>query len=254
MLKNSKFFENAQFRFKNTDFFFQQDGAKCHFKEEVLNFIFKRCNLLCGWPANSPDLSPIEMMWSIIKNKISKYKNDQKPNTKVDLINCVKREWNAIDMSIVNNLVLSFKNRLTMCLELGGKTIAPYLKKKQYIIPKEDHFVNEPFTFNDEIDNKLIQLQKQSWKKTGQQLNISPNLVKYRTNFLIQKKINEETPKKLLVELNEENVIRIQYILPDINYISNMTQTEIEAINNYPPVNYDTDELSDSYSDSDYNE
>lgn len=33
-----------------------------------------------------------------------------------------------------------------------------------------------------------------------------------------------------------------------------MTQTEIEAINNYPPVNYDTDELSDSYSDSDYNE
>lgn len=129
MLKNSKFFENAQFRFKNTDFFFQQDGAKCHFKEEVLNFIFKRCNLLCGWPANSPDLSPIEMMWSIIKNKISKYPNDQKPNTKVDLINCVKREWNAIDMSIVNNLVLSFKNRLTMCLELGGKTIAPYLKK-----------------------------------------------------------------------------------------------------------------------------
>lgn len=107
--------------------FFQQEGAKCHFKEEVLlNFTFKRCNLLWGWLANSFDLSSIEMMWSIIKNKLSKYPIDQKPKTKVELINCLKREWNVIDMSIVNNLVLPFKNRLTMYFLLGRKTIAPY--------------------------------------------------------------------------------------------------------------------------------
>lgn len=254
MLKSSKFFENAQFRFKNSEFYFQQDGAKCHIKEDVLSFIFQRCNLLCGWPANSPDLSPIEMMWSIIKNRISKYTIDQKPKTKVELIKCIKKEWDAIDISIVNNLVLSFKNRLKMCFQVGGKTIVPYLKKRQYEIPKSDQFIIEPFTFNDEIDNVLIQLQRQSWKKTGEQLQISPNLVKYRTNFLIQKKQNDETPKKLLVELNENNVRRISYVLPDIDYISNMTLTELDAIDHFPPVNYDTDDSNDSDINSDFYE
>lgn len=102
------FFENAQNRFKNSNFFFQQDGARCHFKPEVLKFIFERSNLVCGWPSNSPDLSPVEMMWSIVKFRISNYPIDLKPINREQLINAIQKEWRAIDMETVNRLVNSF--------------------------------------------------------------------------------------------------------------------------------------------------
>lgn len=55
------FFEDAQKAFKSF-FFFEQHGAKMHSKSEVFDYICSRCNLVCGWPANWADLSPIEMM------------------------------------------------------------------------------------------------------------------------------------------------------------------------------------------------
>ena len=107
-----------------------------HSKSEVLDYFCSRCNLVCGWPANWPDLSPIEMMWSIIKFRISNYPNDFKPKNKVELIEAIQREWRSIDATKVNNLVRSFKYRLQFCSRVGGKTITPYfffffLKKKK---------------------------------------------------------------------------------------------------------------------------
>lgn len=107
-------------------FFFEQHGAKMHSKSEVLDYFCSRCNLVCGWPANWPDLSPIEMMWSIIKFRISNYPNDFKPKNKVELIEAIQREWRSIDATKVNNLVRSFKYRLQFCSRVGGKTITPY--------------------------------------------------------------------------------------------------------------------------------
>ena len=74
-------------------FFFEQDGAKMHSKSEVLDFIFQRCNLVWGWPANSPDLSPIEMLWSIIKFRIANYQFDQQPKNKAELIEAIQKEF-----------------------------------------------------------------------------------------------------------------------------------------------------------------
>ena len=257
MLKKSYIFEFAQNKFKSTKFIFQQDGAKCHVKNNVLDFLYERCNLLCGWPSNSPDLSSIEMMWAIIKNKISKYKIDQKPKTKAELIMCVQKEWKAIDISIVNNSVLSFKMRLDMCIKRGGKSIVPYLKKRKYNIPNEDIEKEIPFTFNQEIDDFLIKNKKQSWKKTSQELGISKNLVKYRTNFLMQQQQQQKKKmkhiKKKLIEWDETKRIKILYPIPNINLINQMSEEEIEALKNKPPVTYD-DDSSDSYLESESSE
>ena len=50
---------------------FQQDNASCHKSIESLEII----EILFGkdkiwWPANSPDLSPIETVWSILKQEL----------------------------------------------------------------------------------------------------------------------------------------------------------------------------------------
>ena len=53
---------------------FQQDNAPCHVGKKSMDFIKNNfSNYLEFWPANSPDLSPIEELWSIVEEKLNKY-------------------------------------------------------------------------------------------------------------------------------------------------------------------------------------
>ena len=70
------------------------------------------------WPGNSPDLNPIENLWSIVKNRLRK----MDCTTKIKLIEAVihVRFHDEEIKKICKTLVLSMKKRVKSVLENKG--------------------------------------------------------------------------------------------------------------------------------------
>ncbi len=56
--------------FKDADFIFQQDLAPAHTAKSTNSWLNDHGVSVLDWPANSPDLNPIDNLWGIVKRKI----------------------------------------------------------------------------------------------------------------------------------------------------------------------------------------
>ncbi len=56
--------------FKDADFIFQQDLAPAHTAKSTQSWLNDHGVGVLDWPANSPDLNPIENLWGIVKRKM----------------------------------------------------------------------------------------------------------------------------------------------------------------------------------------
>ncbi len=53
--------------------FFQQDGAPAHTSKATKSYLeASNIELLRPWPAQSPDLSPIENAWALLQRRMDK--------------------------------------------------------------------------------------------------------------------------------------------------------------------------------------
>ena len=75
------------------------------------------------WPANSPDLNPIENLWAILKRRI--YANGRQFHTKNELWQAITDVSKNITDSEVENLIQSVDKRLFKVIRRQGK----YIKK-----------------------------------------------------------------------------------------------------------------------------
>ena len=190
LLRDNHIFEACNTCF-NDNFIFQQDGAPPHSSQMTLDWIQieKEVKLLLGWPPNSPDLSPIEILWGAIKLKISRY--EEFPRTYDELCAAVKREWANFEMESINSLVLSFRNRLIMCKNVGGQSISQFISARLQEIPSDNIIPEDqrPPLFTEENDEKMFsEFQKigRKWKKISSDMggSYTPVLVKYRVLLL----------------------------------------------------------------------
>ncbi len=84
--------------FKDADFIFQQDLAPAHTAKSWLN---DHGVGVLDWPANSPDLNPIENLWGIVKRKM----RNKRPKNADELKATVKETWASIPPQQCHKLI-----------------------------------------------------------------------------------------------------------------------------------------------------
>ena len=96
----------------------QNDNAPIH-RENVVKVWKERNELKClEWPAQSPDLNPIENLWMILKRRISA--RDPLAKTVKELKAVVQEEWKTIPVDDVKNLVKSMPKRAKLVIKAKG--------------------------------------------------------------------------------------------------------------------------------------
>ena len=71
------------------------------------------------WPAKSPDLNPIENIWSILKSSVYR----RNPKTTDELRDYIFEEWKTLDNEMVGEVAGSFNKRLNKVIESNSEII-----------------------------------------------------------------------------------------------------------------------------------
>ena len=97
---------------------FQQDSAPCHTSKKVMAYFEEKGINVMSWPAQSPDLNPIENLWAIMKAKLRKVDC----TSKAKLHEAIANLWEN-DSDIVNScqkLVGSMPARIQQVIKNRG--------------------------------------------------------------------------------------------------------------------------------------
>jgi uncharacterized membrane protein YheB (UPF0754 family) len=85
------------------------------------NKVAKNELLVLDWPAQSPDLSPIENLWHQIKQKLAVL--TEKASSKDHLFELVKAEWEKFTHKEIQTLIDSMPNRIQETIAARGGSI-----------------------------------------------------------------------------------------------------------------------------------
>jgi transposase len=98
-------------------FVFQQDSAPCHSAKRSMQWLKDEGVEVLDWPGNSPDLNPIENLWSRLKRLVSA----RKPSNRTELITAIINAWfRVITTEQLGQLVDSMPRRCEAVIKAKG--------------------------------------------------------------------------------------------------------------------------------------
>ncbi len=99
---------SAEQLFKDADFIFQQDLAPAHTAKSTKSWLNDHGVGVLDWPANSPDLNPIDNLWSIVERKM----RNKRPKNADELKATVKETWASIPPQQRHKPITSMPRRI----------------------------------------------------------------------------------------------------------------------------------------------
>ncbi|KAJ8342195.1 hypothetical protein SKAU_G00321230 [Synaphobranchus kaupii] len=99
---------SAENLYGDADFIFQQDLAPAHTARTTNTWFNNHAITVLDWPANSPDLNPIENLWGIVKRNM----RDTRPNNTKELKAGIKASWASITPEQCHRLIASMPRRI----------------------------------------------------------------------------------------------------------------------------------------------
>ena len=96
---------------------FQHDNAPCHKARRVTAFLGRSGVEVMHWPAQSPDLNPIEHLWEVLFRKVQ----NSKPSNLDALWQLLSAAWQDIQAEVIQNLVHSMPRRCAAVIAAKGR-------------------------------------------------------------------------------------------------------------------------------------
>jgi len=94
---------------------YQQDNAPAHKKREVMAFLNAQEFETLAWPPQSPDLSPIEWIWNVVKMKIKAM--NPRPRGNQAIVETVLNLWDEFEDEMRIKIVDTFEKRIDQCIQ-----------------------------------------------------------------------------------------------------------------------------------------
>jgi hypothetical protein len=104
-------------------FLFMQDNAPCHKAQEVLDFLTENHVPVMKWPPQSPDLNPIENLWTEFKAVFHKrfvelFNHPSKSlESRYRYGEVLNEVWYTIGQSLIDRLIESMPKRVQAVIE-----------------------------------------------------------------------------------------------------------------------------------------
>jgi transposase len=105
--------------FSNT--VFMHDNAPCHTSASVKEWLKAQHVKVLDWPANSPDMNPIEHVWKYLEKRVRTYSLSSSSLEELWVI--LEREWYKIPKDYIESLYISMCERVEAIIRAkGGNT------------------------------------------------------------------------------------------------------------------------------------